>query len=63
MEGFTVLFQAFGKQSKNVILGFRVGINEIFGLLGFYADEISKVTLIQALRLCTGRTAHMGVEV
>ena len=57
------MFQAFGKQSKNVILGFRVGINEIFGLLGFYADEISKVTLIQALRLCTGRTAHMGVEV
>lgn len=43
MEGFTVVFHAFGKQSKNVISGFRLGINENFGRLGFYAEEISSL--------------------
>jgi len=50
MEGFTVVFHAFGKQSKNVISGFRLGINEIFGLLGCYAEKISSLLQLHRRR-------------
>ena len=39
-----------------VILGFRRDMNEIFIVVRHYV----KCTLVQALRLCTGRTAHRG---
>ena len=37
-RGCTAMFHAFGKQSRNVISGFRRGVKEIFVLLGYYAE-------------------------
>jgi len=41
-------------------MGFNSGFKGLINPVMFFGKVNVKVTLVQALRLCTGRTAHRG---